>query len=195
MNEALNAALHSPDHTSIPWWCLRTKPKMESVATRSIRALTDEVTVFNPTLRHRKKTARGMVWFTEALFPGYLLVQADVGLWRRALMAATGVSGCVHFGSVLGTIPPDSMQQLRQHFSDNEVVTIPEAYQDGDLVEIFEGPFKGSSGVVLRAWPVQERIKLLVDFLGGQHEVEMPLDALLGNFTAKQAFATSVNWS
>ena len=52
------------------WYCLRSQPKHERIAGVQLRMLKG-VTVFCPLIRFKKKTRRGLIWVTEAMFPGY----------------------------------------------------------------------------------------------------------------------------
>lgn len=163
------------------WRCLRAKPKCEHLAARQIMVLAaDEIQTFCPRLRHRKKTARGPVWFTEALFPGYLFARCDWGQWQRAIMATSGISGLVHFGDTVPTVPAGVINELRAAIPDDEPLSVQIPVVAGDEVEIGDGPLRGAVGRVTRVLPARERVAVLLDFLGGTREIEVPLLSILG---------------
>ncbi|HXO97259.1 MAG TPA: transcription termination/antitermination NusG family protein, partial [Chthoniobacterales bacterium] len=56
------------------WYCLRAQPKREHIAAAHLRIL-QGVTVFCPRIRFQRATQRGLVWVTEAMFPGYLFAR------------------------------------------------------------------------------------------------------------------------
>ena len=45
-------------------------------------------------------------------------------------------------------------------------------------MEIVEGPFRGQSGVVKQLLPARERVKVLLEVLGGATEVDLRLTAV-----------------
>jgi transcriptional antiterminator RfaH len=163
----------------IVWRCVRAKPKCEHLAARQLRAL-GEVEAFCPRLRHRKPTARGPVWFVEPLFPGYLFVRCDWSVRQRSVLATGGVTGQVHFGQHVPAVPDPVVAELRQSFADEEVMTVNVAPGPGDKVEIGEGPFRGTTGLVTRLLPARARVAVLLQFLGGTREVQVPLLSVLG---------------
>jgi transcriptional antiterminator RfaH len=175
----MNADSHRPE--AMEWRCLRAKPKCEHLAARHVIALAPgEIDTFCPRLRHRKKTARGPVWFTEALFPGYLFTRCDWPLWQRAILATTGVTGQVHFGITVPTIPPQVIADLRAAIPDDEPLAVQIPLATGDEVEIGDGPLRGATGTVTRVMPARERVAVLLEFLGGTREIEVPLLSVLG---------------
>lgn len=172
-----------PSRPSDPaeWRCLRAKPKCEHLAARQVMALAaDEIETFCPRLRHRKKTARGPVWFTEALFPGYLFTRCDWGQWQRAILASSGISGIVHFGDTVPTIPAAVIDDLRAAIPDDEPLSVQIPVMTGDEVEIGDGPLRGAVGRVTKVLPARERVAVLLEFLGGTREIEVPLLSILG---------------
>jgi transcriptional antiterminator RfaH len=90
------AATQTPE--GVHWYCVRAKPKREHIAARCSLRLLPDLEAFCPRLRFARTTRRGRVWFCEALFPGYLFARFALGLSQRAVAAATGVTGLVHFG-------------------------------------------------------------------------------------------------
>lgn len=165
----------------LEWRCLRAKPKSEHLAARHLQALAPgAIETFCPRLRHRKKTARGPVWFVEALFPGYLFTRCDWGHWQRAILATSGIAGIVHFGDTVPSIPDGIIADLRAAVPDDEPLSVPIPVLEGDEVEIGEGPLRGTVGRVARVLPARERVAVLLEFLGSTREIEVPLLSLLG---------------
>jgi len=163
------------------WRCLRAKPKCEHLAARQVVALAPgEIETFCPRLRHRKKTARGPVWFVEALFPGYLFTRCDWGQWQRAIMATSGIAGMVHFGDTVPEVPGGVIDELRAAIPDDEPLSVQTPLVSGDEVEIGDGPLRGAVGTVTRVMPARDRVAVLLEFLGGTREIEVPLLSVLG---------------
>jgi hypothetical protein len=64
------------------WFCLRSQPKREHIAAACLRQMSD-VEVFCPRVRLRKRTNRGLVWFVESMFPGYLFSRFNYATSHR----------------------------------------------------------------------------------------------------------------
>ncbi len=176
--------------TEPSWRCLRTKPKSEQIAA-DLLAGQGLAEVFNPRIRHRRPTARGSVWFVEALFPGYLFARCDWTLQQRHVLSTTGVTGMVHFGQHVPEVPAATVDELRKQFPESGVLVVQPAIAVGDAVEISDGPFRGSQATVTRLLPASERVAILIEFLGGAREMEVPLLQILGLVDARSWAAAS----
>ncbi|XHR26778.1 MAG: transcription termination/antitermination NusG family protein [Chthoniobacteraceae bacterium] len=157
--------------TGFHWYCLRSQPKHEHIAAAHLRILND-VDVYCPRIRVQRMTRRGLVWFTDALFPGYLFCRFDRVISQKAVTYASGVSGIVRFGADLAVAPDTVIAELRSHFSGESVhtVVVPEI-KEGDSVVITEGPFLGIKTLVTQAVPALDRVRILLDILGEAREV------------------------
>lgn len=156
------------------WFCLRSRPKNEYLAAKHLR-LIPEVEVFLPRIRFRRETRRGAVWFTEALFPNYLFARfAWLPLVRR-IHHAPGVAGVIHFGNRWPTVPDEIMNELRALFSTAQLHEIPTQPAVGETVKIVGGALHGWEALVTKIMPGRERVNVLLDFLGRQTTVELPL--------------------
>lgn len=154
------------------WYCVRTRAKAEHIAAAHLRQL-EGVEVFCPRIRYRKATLRGRVWFTEALFPGYLLASFDLGLLLRAVSSARQVTKVVAFGGNYPSIADEIVAELKREVDDNEIVTLEDPLLPGDVVKVTEGPMMGMSAVVKRLLPAKQRVQILLEILGREREVEV----------------------
>jgi transcriptional antiterminator RfaH len=160
------------------WFCLRTQSKREHIAAEHVRQLPG-IETFLPRIRFQRKTSRGPVWFTEALFPGYLFARFDLAEQLRQIHHANGVRGVVHFGDRWPAIADEAIAELRQLAGDEQVCVVNELFSPGEEVEVAAGAFRGWSAVVTRVLPARERVLVLLDFLGRQTCVEVPEADLL----------------
>src|SRR6266481_733063 len=87
------------------WFCLRSQPKREHIAAACLRRHIAAEEVFCPRVCFRKRTNRGLVWFVESMFPGYLFARFDYATFHRRIRLGPGVSGFVQFGDRLGLLP------------------------------------------------------------------------------------------
>jgi transcriptional antiterminator RfaH len=166
-----------PDPAASKWYCLRSQPKHEHIAAARLR-LCEDIEVFCPRVKIQRSTRRGLVWFTEALFPNYLFARFEMERWQSLVRYSPGVSGIVRFGDDVPEVPERALADLRTFMEHSELKTLTFSIAEGDDVEIVEGPFRGQSGVIRRLLPARERVKVLLEVLGGATEVDLCLTAV-----------------
>jgi transcriptional antiterminator RfaH len=160
------------------WFCVRSKTKHEHLAAAHLEK-EGGVEVYLPRIRFRRATRRGPVWFTEALFPGYLFVRFDLAASLRMVSHAPGVRGVVHFGDRWPMVPDGVVEELRATVGADQVHVIGEDLHPGESVQIAGGAFHGLRAVVTRVMPSRERVAVLLEFLGRQTTVELGLETVV----------------
>ena len=168
---------------SAEWFCVRTQTKREHIAAGHLREI-EGVEAFCPRLRYRKATRRGKIWWVEPLFPGYLLAKFNLAEMERAVTFCQGVRGLVRFGSEIPPVPDSFVETLRQEIrnrsaGDDELFSVSPVIEAGDEVEIAHGPLQGMRGTVVSVAPAAERVKILLEFLGQPHAVDVDLFSIL----------------
>ena len=156
---------------------MRSQPKREHIAARHLRQLPG-VQVLLPRIRFRRATRKGAVWATEALFPNYLFARFDWRSLLRLVHHSPGVAGVVHFGNRWPTVPPEVIDELQKRLGEQEVQQVPPDFAAGDAVRLAGGAFHGLEAVVQHVMPGRQRVRVLLEFLGRQTAVEVPLDKL-----------------
>ena len=154
------------------WFCLKAQTKREHIAADHLR-LIPGTDVFLPRVRFQRKTVRGLVWFTEALFPGYVFARFDFQQQFRQVNHASGVRGIVHFGDRWPTIPAETIAELKLALGTENICTLTEPLAVGEEIEVAAGVFRGLKAVVSRVLPARERVLVLLEFLGRQTSVEI----------------------
>jgi transcriptional antiterminator RfaH len=154
------------------------QPKHEHIAAAHLRTLED-VTVFCPRIRFKRSTRQGVVWVTEAMFPGYLFAQFDLAKMLRQVRYAHGVSGIVQFGDRYPTIEDRAIAQLQQQTGATEIKELSYKLLEGDQVNIVKGLFIGLEAVVTQVLPAKQRVRVLMDFLGRKMEAEVEHSSVL----------------
>ncbi|TAE91589.1 MAG: hypothetical protein EAZ81_05725 [Verrucomicrobia bacterium] len=163
------------------WYVVRTQTKRERLAAGYLRAL-DDIEVFCPVIRYRKATRRGKVWWEEALFPSYLLARFDLDAMQNVVAYTQGVRGFVKFGSVIPAVPlwfVEELQKTWKQEAEDETLLIAPSIHIGDEVELAHGPLQGLKGSIVEVLPSNERVKVLLDFLGQPQMVDVDLFSLL----------------
>lgn len=172
------------------WRCVRSKPKCEHLAAEQLGRAGFEA--YCPRLRHQRKTARGLVWFVEALFPGYVFAQFPMDQ-NRLVRATNYVLGLLDFTPDCGAVSEEAVQDLRRSFPGGEILTVHITPMPGDQVELVSGAFRGHEAVVTQLMPATQRVRILMDFLGSPRQLEVSIQDLLGFHNPRvEAYAAQV---
>jgi transcriptional antiterminator RfaH len=166
------------DSAESAWYCLRSQPKREHIAAAHLRLL-DNVSAFCPRIRFKRATRKGLVWVTEAMFPGYLFARFELVEMHLKVRYTHGVSGIVRFAGRYPTIEEDALVQLRSPAGAAEIEELSYDLSEGDQVKIVGGAFGGLEAVVTRVLSAKERVKVLMDFLGRKMEAEIQCSNVL----------------
>lgn len=161
------------------WYCVRSQPKHEHIAAANLRRL-HGIEVFNPSLKVRRPRPTGPIWVREPLFPGYLFARFGLTLGLDRVRHTSGVKSVVHFGEGYPQISDTVITDIRSSFQGEDVLEHTEDYIAGDSVEIVEGALQGFKAVVCVYFPVNQRVKILLDFLGQSTLVEISSNSLRG---------------
>ena len=186
MKSGAKSAGKEPAGLGASWFCVRTAPKREHIAAAHLGQMIPGIATFNPTLRIRRQTRRGAVWFVEALFPGYLFARFNACESMQAVKHVPGVNTVVSFGPITPTIPEEAIERLRVEFEADLVPEIEDDVQSGDQIVIAAGVFRGLNASVVRALPGSERVRVLLEFLGSVVPVELDRQQILTGKTLPQ---------
>ena len=154
---------------SMGWYCVRAKPRMETVAAATLQTL-KSVEVFLPRTVRPKKIKCSPI---KPLFPGYFFARFDPIVHLRNVHFARGVSYVVRRKEIPVPVSPQVMLELRL-ISPDGILEIPDKpHRIGDKVKAIAGLFEGEQGDVTQLIPSRERIKVLFVILGRPTEVEI----------------------
>lgn len=167
----------------LKWYCVRSQTKREHIAAAKLRDLPG-IEVFCPRIKYRKPTSRGTIWWVEALFPGYLLARFDLTTHERCVNFCHGVRGLVRFGAEIPSVPDAFVENLKQEIRNHaaeagDTLETSPTLEIGEQVEIAHGPLKGMSGTIISVAPADERVRVLLDFLGNPQPIDIDLFSLL----------------
>jgi transcriptional antiterminator RfaH len=168
------------------WFCLKTRPKREHLAAAALRQIPG-LDVIAPRIRFQKATVRGTIWFTEAMFPGYVFANFLYRALHRQVQSVHGVTNVVHFGDRIGVLPDPVVEQLRALAGEQEVIVFSPDLAVGEEVKIVSGAFQGLEAVVTQVLPAKDRVKVLLEFLGRDVEAQVSAQDVL---SAKSPRAT-----
>jgi transcription antitermination factor NusG len=171
------------------WYCVHTKPKSEHLAAAALRMLDGEIETYCPRIRFQRATPRGKVWFTEALFPSYMFARFDLATWMRGVKHANHVIGIVGFGGRPAPLDDRIVADLRSEMRGQELREVQHGVKVGDAVEVAEGPMRGLKGIVESFATGEERVRILLEFLGRTSLVEVPAAKLLSERGPREALS------
>jgi transcriptional antiterminator RfaH len=174
--------------SELAWYCLHTKSKTEHIAA-TVLTTRHGVETYCPRIRFERTTARGKVWFVEALFPRYVFARFDMEEMSRAVKYSHNVVRIVEFGEAPIPLPDQVISDLKEEMAFQEIVEVRRSIEVGDEVELTEGPMRGLKGIVHSVLSGQDRVRILLDFLGRQNPVELPASKLLADRSARGELA------
>lgn len=168
------------------WFCVRSHLKHEHIAAAHLR-LIPGLEVFNPQVRLLRSTRRGRFWSTESLFPNYLFARFVLESMLERVRCTPSVKGVLQFGSRIPAIPVAVIQACRRELEEMKSKVLIEAPDEGQEVEVADGPMRGLKGPVMKVLPARQRVQVLLEVMGRSIATELSLSLVL--FERKTAAA------
>ncbi len=170
------------------WFVIHSRPKCEHLAAGLMLGLPG-VESYCPRIRFQRNTRRGKVWFVEALFPSYFFARFIPAVSIRAVKHSQNVIRVVDFGDQLTAVPDQVIQMIRDEMDGQAIKEIHIDVKVGDTVELTEGPMRGLTGIVNSVHSGEERVKILMEFLGRESLVEVQKSQILTEHTPREAMS------
>lgn len=160
------------------WYVVNTLPHQEARADQNLRR--QRFTTLLPVTKKTRRHARRIDTVLAPLFPGYLFVQLDLAEQRWSSINGTfGVKRLLSNGQLPTQAPTDFITALQEMIDEDGIAAVPAPeLQPGQQVRIAAGPFADTIAAVLHLSP-GERVKVLLDVLGGGVSATMPRRAVL----------------
>ncbi|MFQ5957931.1 MAG: transcription termination/antitermination protein NusG [Alphaproteobacteria bacterium] len=160
------------------WYVVHAQRNCESRADHHLRRQGFETYV--PRYAKRRRHARRIETVAAPLFPGYLFVRMDLLRARwRSVNGTVGIIRLVCQGEHPIAVPEGIVENLRAH-EDESGLHSPASLMvldRGARLRIVGGAFDDHVGVYERM-SADERIVLLLNVLGREVEVKLPIDAV-----------------
>lgn len=160
--------------SQLSWYALFSKPRKELQVASYLHAKSFEV--FHPTLRVKPVNPRAST--IRSFFPRYLFVRADLAVdGRGILQRVPGSVGLVEFDGEAPPIADHIIAELRRRIADIEAAggLQLEGLRHGDPVRIAQGPFAGYHAIFDTRLGGDERVQVLLQWLG--RAVKVKVDA------------------
>lgn len=156
------------------WYCVRSQVKREHVAAAHLVERAG-VEVFAPRIRAVHGNHLGGVTHTlEALFPGYVFARFDYVAQSRLVISTAGVRGVVAFGGPPPPVPDPVINGLRREIAGQAGTAAAPVLREGAWVRVLTGCFRFLEGRMVQVDPRSDRVRVLLDLLGGEVHVTLP---------------------
>jgi transcriptional antiterminator RfaH len=160
------------------WYVVRTHAHAErKAATNLVRQGFD---VFVPEYLKRRHHARRTDWVRAPLFPRYTFVAMDVARARwRAISSTIGVSQIICHGDKPTPVPKSVIEDIRARLDEKGLVPVkPDVpFKRGEMLQVTTGALADCFGL-FDCETDEDRIVVLLDLMGRQLKVKLPLDAV-----------------
>lgn len=157
------------------WHLVFSKPRQEVTAVQNLQNQGFEAIL--PKAIELKRLDGRRVKIRGPLFPRYLFVKIREGVDDFSKIRSTrGCVDLVRFAGHPAKIPKQFLDGFFKEFSDLHDWTLDLTHGNllqlnpGDAATVVAGPFEGIA-VTVRALKPQERVAVLLDFMGGQRQV------------------------
>ncbi len=164
------------------WYVIRSKPRGESTAQTQLER--QGFRTYFPRILQPTRVRGRWVDRIEPLFPRYLFLRADVGKRSLAPVRSTvGVTDIVRFGAEYATVLDEIVQELMNRAEPETGLhrLRKPLFVRGVHVRVSEGPFNGLDGV-FECCEGEERVLILLEVLGRQTRVRIPIDQVVPVF-------------
>ncbi len=163
---------------SFRWYVVYTRPNGEKTAARNLRQ--QGFLSFSPQYLKRRCHARRIDWVPSPLFPRYVFVGMDPATARwRAISSTIGVSHLVCKGGQPVPVPEGIVEELQSCSGDDGMIAVEPLipFRQGEPVQVLSGALADRVGFFDCATD-EGRVILLLDMLGRQVKVKLPLDSV-----------------
>ena len=157
------------------WYIIRAEPQADFLAASEL--LNAGFEIFSPRVKsHQAKT----IPHFAPLFPGYLFLKWDMeGEGKPSFHGAPHVSGWVNFEGVAPAVPDEVISELAHRVEHiNNDGGLWRRFETGDKVRIVSGTLEGLGEVVESTSSPQNRVRVLMQFMGRLVSAQVPWDNL-----------------
>lgn len=157
---------------AVHWYALRVKPHKERFVTQLLS--TRGYTVYSPFLHVKPVNPRSAR--IRPYFPGYLFFQTDLNeVGDNAFRWLPGAHGLVRYGDEAAIVPDNLIHELKNRLAAIEAAggLVLSRIKPGDRVQITDGPFAGYEAIFDTYLSGEERVQVLLSFLGTQRPLNV----------------------
>jgi len=153
------------------WYVIQTKSKKEGEAAAYLSL--NGLEVFKPLMETFAPRNGRMKKEFRPLFPNYIFAKFELEKNYPLVRWARGVKKVLGFGGYPVPIPGEIIELIKKRTDENGIVKKTHHFVANDLVRIKTGPLKDLLGIFDRWVSDGERVKVLLNLIGYQPEVEI----------------------
>ncbi len=160
------------------WYVVNTHSRSEGLALANLSRQGFEA--YLPCYLKRRRHARRTDTVSRPLFPGYLFVFMDLEVERwYAVKSTIGVKYVICHGDTPAPVPDGVVEGIQDHQDETGMVVTGKLapFEKNNVVRINSGAFLDQVGLFDCATD-QERVIVLLDLMGRQVRVRVPLEAI-----------------
>ena len=158
------------------WYLIQFKPNSHRLAERNLQRQGFET--FLPMQKITRRKASRFVSDLKPLFPGYMFVSVNSELGPgRTINSTIGVSRLVSFEGKPKPLPLQLISGLMLRCDASGTLLPPKSLNEGDSVEMLNGPFANFVATVDTIDP-EQRIWVLMDFMGQKTRMQVSANQL-----------------
>lgn len=159
------------------WYVVHSKPKKELQVSGYLKSF--DLTVYHPTLKVNPVNPRSAK--IQSYFPRYLFVRANLDeINIRDLLWAPGAVGLVEFGGEPAVVPDEFIASLKERITQIKRAggLHLEGLEKGDGIIVTHGAFAGHEGVFDLRLSGEQRVQVLLHWLGREIKVKVNANAI-----------------
>jgi transcriptional antiterminator RfaH len=160
------------------WYVVRTHSMAEEKAAFNLAR--QGYAAYLPRYLKKRSHARRVDWLGKPLFPRYLFVEMDPEATQwRAIKSTIGVSHFICLGDQPAPVPVGIVEEIIGRENDKGYVGLGREalFKKGQTVEIADGPM-AESAAIFDCIDDNDRVTVLMDLMGRQVRVRVPLEAV-----------------
>lgn len=118
------------------------------------------------------------IWYKRIipLFPGYILIRGKVTTEDYYILKTVpGILRVLKGVNGLYRIDPKEIEVISRLMTDGELIGTSTAFQQGDSIEITEGPLLGLEGLIQSVDHRKGRVRVNISFLGDVRTVDLDI--------------------
>jgi transcriptional antiterminator RfaH len=172
MNSSNPINSSNPSNTPLAWYVIQTKPKKEEEA-RSYLS-TKGLEIFNPLMESFVIRNGKINKENKPLFPGYMFGKFDLEQDYALVRWGRGVKKVLSLGGGYPTpVSHEVVEIIKKRTDSHGIVRKTYHFEANDRIRIKSGPMKDLLGIFERWVSDTDRVRILLNLIGYQPEVEL----------------------
>jgi transcriptional antiterminator RfaH len=172
MNPSNSMNSSNPSNPPLAWYVIQTKPKKEEEAKCYLTM--KGVEIFNPLMENFLTRNGKIIKEYRPLFPGYMFGKFDLEQDYALVRWGRGVKKVLSLGGGYPTpLTEEVIEVIKRRTDSHGIVRKTYHFEANDRIRVKSGPLKDLLGIFERWVSDNDRVRILLNLIGYQPEVEM----------------------